>query len=137
MARCYTILTYPVGAAYPDSSGLGYGPLSIGTRWMAYSGKLLAASDTGRVSPKHLSSAKSVSVSHPNSGLVANFAKESSKQLAVGLVTLGDIGYRKLSKYYSDFLADDSDSARPGNSSLKLNDTMNEQLSHTEYVGMV
>ncbi|XP_074555564.1 autophagy-related protein 18f-like isoform X1 [Curcuma longa] len=137
LARCYTILTYPIGAAYPDSSGLGYGPLSIGTRWLAYSGKLLAASNTGRVSPKHLSSAKSVSVSHPNSGLVANFAKESSKQLAVGLVTLGDIGYRKLSKYYSDFLTDDSGSARHGNSSLKLNDTMNEQLSDTEYVGMV
>ncbi|XP_074588946.1 autophagy-related protein 18f-like [Curcuma longa] len=137
LVRGYTILTYPIGAACPGSSGIGYGPLTIGTRWLAYSGKLIATSNTGRVSPKNMSPAKSVSLPHSNSGLVANFAKESSKQLAAGLVTLGDMGYKKISKYYSELLAEHSGPRRHGTSSLKHNGTTNGQLSDTENVGMV
>ncbi|XP_074566880.1 autophagy-related protein 18g-like [Curcuma longa] len=125
--RSYTILAYPIGAACPSPSGLGYGPLAIGTRWLACSGKLVAASNTGCVSPQNMSPAKSMSLPHANGGLVLNFAKESSKQLTAGLVALGDMGYKKLSKYYYELLSDNGGLGRHGNSSLKDNGTTNEQ----------
>ncbi|THU48722.1 hypothetical protein C4D60_Mb06t02010 [Musa balbisiana] len=137
LEREYTVLTYPIVPACPGSGGIGYGPLAIGTRWLAYSGNPVAFSSTGRVSPQHMYPATGVSVPHSNGSLVANFAKESSKQLAAGLVTLGDMGYKKLSKYYSDFLVDNNGSGKQGNSSLKLNGTMNGQQSDTENAGMV
>ncbi|RRT40882.1 hypothetical protein B296_00044335 [Ensete ventricosum] len=137
LEREYTVLTYPIVPACPGSGGIGYGPLAIGTRWLAYSGNPVAFSSTGRVSPQQVYPATGVSVPHSNGSLVANFAKESSKQLAAGLVTLGDLGYKKLSKYYSDFLVDNTGSGNQGNSSLKLNGTMNGQLSDTENAGMV
>lgn len=133
----YTVLTYPIVSACPGSGGIGYGPLAIGTRWLAYSGNPVAVSNTGRVSPQHMSPATGMSVPHSNGSLVANFAKESSKQLAAGLVTLGDMGYKKLSKYYSEFRTDNNGSGKHGNSSFKFNGTMNGQQSDTENAGVV
>ncbi|KAF9588781.1 hypothetical protein IFM89_015508 [Coptis chinensis] len=91
----YTLLTYPLVSSVPGSGGIGCGPLAVGPRWLAYSGSPVAVSNAGRVSP---TPAASLSGLPSNGSLVAHYAKESSKQLAAGIVTLGDIGYKKLSR---------------------------------------
>ncbi|KAM7492666.1 hypothetical protein LguiA_035587 [Lonicera macranthoides] len=101
LEREYTILTNPIVNSCSVSGSLGLGPLALGHRWIAYSGPPVAASNSGCASVKHLTPSASVSVPVSNESLVAH-AKESSKQLAAGIVTLGDMGYKKLSRYYSE-----------------------------------
>ncbi|XP_076959715.1 autophagy-related protein 18f-like [Bidens hawaiensis] len=123
LEREYTILTNPVATSSSRFESIGLGPLAMGPRWMAYSGSMVASPNTC-VSPQHLTGPKSLT-SGLNGSIVAHYAKQSSKQLAVGIVTLGDIGYKKLSRYY---LPD-------GNISQQVNDT--GRLPDTENVGMV
>ncbi|XP_073005372.1 autophagy-related protein 18f-like isoform X2 [Typha latifolia] len=136
LEREYTILTNPIVSAIPGSGVTGYGPLAVGSRWLAYSGSPVAISDSGRVNSQLLSPT-SVSLPPPDGSLVALYAKESSKQLAAGIVTIADIGYKKLSKYCSDLLPNDNRSIKIGNSSTKDNGTMNEHTSDDENAGMV
>lgn len=50
--------------------------------------------------------------------MMARYAVESSKNLAAGLLSLGDMGYKKLSKYYPELLPDSPSS--PGWKAGKL-----------------
>jgi hypothetical protein len=45
---------------------------------------------------------------------------ESSKQLATGLINLGDMGYKTLSRYCHDLMPDGSSSPVSSNSSWKV-----------------
>ncbi|WCJ31297.1 hypothetical protein M5689_012802 [Euphorbia peplus] len=133
--REYTILTNPI--VNPGTGGMGYGPLAVGPRWLAYSGSPVAVSNTGRVTPQHLTPSASFSGFNSNGSLVAHYAKESSKQLAAGIVTLGDIGYKKLSRYYSELLPDSNGSPQSSNSGWKSNGIVNGHLPDPENIGMV
>jgi hypothetical protein len=108
LERDYTILTNPV------VSSIGFGPLAVGPRWIAYSGPAAMSLNSGSANLNHVS----------NESLIAH-AKESSKQLASGLITLGDKGYKKLSRYYSENLRQ------------KDSVTINRHLLDEENVGMV
>ncbi|XP_062168619.1 autophagy-related protein 18f [Alnus glutinosa] len=134
LEREYTILTNPIVTGYPGSGGIGYGPLAVGPRWLAYSGSPVVVSNSGRVSPQHLMP----SASFPSNGsFVAHYAKESSKQLAVGIVNLGDMGYKKLSRYCSELLPDGNTSLQSGNPGWKGNGTVIVSSTDAENVGMV
>ncbi|KAE8675345.1 Autophagy-related protein 18h [Hibiscus syriacus] len=101
---------------------IGYGPIAVGPRWFAYASNNLLQSNTNRLSPQNLTPSPGVSPStSPSSGsLVARYAMESSKQLAAGLINLGDMGYKTLSKYYQDFIPDGSGSPISSNSGRKV-----------------
>lgn len=110
-----SVLTYPV--PHPGSQGfmgvnIGYGPMAVGPRWLAYSSNNPVIANTGRLSPQSLSPSQGVSpsTSPGNGNLVARYAMESSKQLASGLINLGDMGYKTLSKYCHELLPDGSSS---------------------------
>ncbi|XP_020692196.1 autophagy-related protein 18f isoform X1 [Dendrobium catenatum] len=135
LEREYTILTYPVASGLLGSGSIGYGPLAVGPRWLAYSGAPVTVPNTNRVRPEHLSSTGLSS--SPNASVVAHFAKESSKQLAAGIVTLGDMGLKKLTKYYSELMPDVNGSIKSGNSNSKANGVMNGNTADIEDVGMV
>ncbi|XP_077243493.1 autophagy-related protein 18f-like [Tasmannia lanceolata] len=137
LEREYTILTYPIVSGCLGSGGIGCGPLAVGPRWLAYTGSPVAISNTGRVSPQHFTPATNSSVSPANGSLVAHYAKESSKQFAAGIVTLGDMGYKKLSKYCSELLPDCNNSIRSGTPGFKTNGTSNGYVPDTENAGMV
>ncbi|GJM92906.1 hypothetical protein PR202_ga09412 [Eleusine coracana subsp. coracana] len=132
LERDYTVLTSPTVAQIS-----GYGPLGLGPRWIAYSGIPVHVPDTGRVSPQLLSLSPFVPPSGSNGSVVAYYAKESSKQLAAGIVTLGDVGYKKLTKYCSDFIPNGNGATKQRNSSYKTNGVTNGQRIDSEYSGMV
>ncbi|KAL3503435.1 hypothetical protein ACH5RR_037884 [Cinchona calisaya] len=131
----YNILTNPVPMGC-GSGGIGFGPLAVGPRWMAYSGSPVDMSNSGRVSPQQLTPSASFPGSASNGSLVAHYAKESSKQLAAGLMTLGDMGYKKLSKYYSELLPNGNNS-QSGICRLSGQGIANGQMHDAENVGMV
>ncbi|CAN1224179.1 Autophagy-related protein 18f [Linum grandiflorum] len=118
----YTILTNPIVQGLQNAVGIGYGPLAVGPRWLAYSGTPVPRSNTGRVSPQHLAPSMSLH-------LVSQYAKESSKQLASGIVTLGDKGYKKLTRYCSELL--------PDSHGLKENGDLNGHFRDADKIGMV
>ncbi|KAK1423686.1 hypothetical protein QVD17_18994 [Tagetes erecta] len=102
----FSVLTYPIsqlGGQGVSGINIGYGPMAVGPRWLAYASNNPLVSNTGRLSPQNLSPSPGVSPStSPGSGsLMARYAMESSKQLASGLINIGDMGYRTLSKYGS------------------------------------
>ncbi|KAK6934390.1 BCAS3 domain [Dillenia turbinata] len=136
LEREYTILTNPIVSSL-GSGGIGYGPLAVGPRWLAYSGSPVMVSNSGRVSPQHLTPSVSFPISNSNGSLVAHYAKESSKQLAAGIVTLGDMGYKKLSSYCSELLPDGTNSAQSGSLGWKGNGIVNGHLPDADSVGMV
>ncbi|XP_008795109.2 autophagy-related protein 18g-like isoform X2 [Phoenix dactylifera] len=112
----FSVLTYPLqGAA---GVNVGYGPMAVGPRWLAYASNNPLLSNTGRLSPQNLTPSPGVSPStSPGSGsLVARYAMESSKQLAAGILNLGDMGYKTLSKYCQELLPDGSNSPLSSNS---------------------
>lgn len=133
LEREYTILTNPIVSGFPGSGGIGCGPLAVGPRWLAYSGSPVPGSDCGRVSPQHLTPSASFPGFSSNGSLVAHYAKESSKQLASGIVTLGDMGYKKLSRY----LPDSYNYLQSGGPGWKGNGTVNGHLVDVDNVGMV
>lgn len=137
LEREYTILTFPIVSGSAGVSNIGYGPLAVGSRWLAYSGNPVVVSNTLRVMPQDLNPATGLPGSLPNGSLVAHYAKESSKQLAAGIVTLGDLGYKKLSKYYSEIISDGNSSLKQGNPSSKTNGTITGHCPDAENTGMV
>ncbi|CAA6674447.1 unnamed protein product [Spirodela intermedia] len=124
LEREYTILTYPVASRPIISGSVAYGPLAVGTRWLAYSG----SPNIWLLQPSLPSSS--------NGSLVAHYAKESRKQVVSGLVTLGDIGYKKLSKYCSELLPDGSSGER-GTLKLKTNGSIDGYFQDDNSSGMV
>ena len=98
------MLTYPSPQPALNCLNFGYGAVAVGPRWLAYAANQPLVSNTGRVSPQHLnpSPVVSPSTSPANGSFVTHYAKESSKQIAAGIVTLGDLGYKAISRYYSD-----------------------------------
>ncbi|GMY31425.1 autophagy-related protein 18f isoform X2 [Fagus crenata] len=94
-------------------------------------------SQTRGVSPQHLMPSASFPGFPSNGSLVAHYAKESSKQLAAGIVTLGDMGYKKLSRYCSELLPDGNTSVQSGSPGWKGNGTVNGHLTDAENIGMV
>ncbi|XP_047340452.1 autophagy-related protein 18h-like isoform X2 [Impatiens glandulifera] len=118
----FSVLTYPV----PQVGGglvavnIGYGPMAVGPRWLAYASNN-PLSNAGRLSPQSLSPSPGVSPStSPGTGsLMARYAMESSKQLASGIVNLGDMSYKTLSKYYHEHFPDGSNSPVRSNSGRK------------------
>ncbi|XP_042041791.1 autophagy-related protein 18f-like isoform X1 [Salvia splendens] len=133
LEREYTILTNPV----PSGTGnIGVGPLAVGPRWMAYSGSQVAISTARRVSPQHVSPSPNVPSHSLNGSLVGHLARESSKQLAAGIATLGDMGYKKLSRYYSD-LYPEANNFQSGSGRLKVNGVANGHSPDAHNVGMV
>ncbi|XP_076893256.1 autophagy-related protein 18f-like [Bidens hawaiensis] len=136
LEREYTILTNPILATSSRFENIGLGPLAVGPRWIAYSGSIVALPNA-RVSPQHLTHSKTFTSNGSNGSIVAHYAKQSSKQLAVGIVTLGDIGYKKLSRYYSEILPDDNVSKLLGDPARKDRGNPNGRLPDTENVGMV
>ncbi|GAB2277857.1 hypothetical protein Dimus_012559 [Dionaea muscipula] len=133
----YTILTNPVVTSGAGCGGVSYGPLAVGPRWLAYSGSPVAVSASGRVTPQHLTPSASFPGPAPNGSLVAHYAMESSKQLAAGIVTLGDIGYKTFSRYYSELRPDSSHSAHSISPSWDSNGNTNGNLLDADSVGMV
>uniref|UniRef100_A0A1J3J618 Autophagy-related protein 18g n=1 Tax=Noccaea caerulescens TaxID=107243 RepID=A0A1J3J618_NOCCA len=121
----FSVLTYPVPQPVrqgPTGVNVGYGPMAVGPRWLAYASRSSMTMKTGRLSPQHLISSPSVSPSRSTGGssLMARYAMESSKQLANGLINLGDMGYKTLSKYYQEMLPDGSNSPASPNSIWKV-----------------
>ncbi|KAI3760072.1 hypothetical protein L1987_50462 [Smallanthus sonchifolius] len=132
----FTVPTYPV----PRSGGqgmvgvnFGYGPLAVGPRWLAYASHKLLVSNTGHLSPKNLTPGISPSSSPSNGSLVTRYAVESSKQLAAGIITLGDKGYKTISKYYPDMLQDRPISPANSNPNWKVRNAS----SDVDNAGMV
>ncbi|KAF8663936.1 hypothetical protein HU200_055279 [Digitaria exilis] len=132
MEKGYTVLTSPTVAQIS-----GYGPLGLGPRWIAYSGIPVPVPNTGRVSPQLLSLSPFVPPPGSNGSVVAYYAKESSKQLAAGIVTLGDVGYKKLSKYCADFIPNGNGIVKQRSSGYKANGATNGHLIDSEYAGTV
>ncbi|CAM8926059.1 unnamed protein product [Rhodiola kirilowii] len=111
----FSVLTYPlpqIGGQTLNGTNIGYGPMAVGPRWLAYASNNPLLPSTSRLSPQSLTPSPGVSpsTSPGNGNLVARYAMESSKQLATGLMNLGDMGYKTLSKYYQELLPDGSSS---------------------------
>ena len=98
----FSVLTYPVpqlAGPGTTSVNVGYGPMAVRSRWLAYASNNPLPSNLGCLSPQNLSSSPGVSAStSPSSGsVVAHYAKESSRHLAAGII-----------KYCQDLLPDGS-----------------------------
>ncbi|MED6159599.1 hypothetical protein PIB30_043713 [Stylosanthes scabra] len=119
----FSVLTHPVpelGGQGVVGVNVGYGPMALGPRWLAYASNSPLLSNKSRLSPQSVTPpAVSPSTSPSNGNLVARYALESSKHLAAGLINLSDKGYRTLSKYYQDLMPDGSNSPVSSNSSWK------------------
>ncbi|CAA7049217.1 unnamed protein product [Microthlaspi erraticum] len=116
----YMIVTNPIAWG---SLGVGVGPLAVGPRWIAYSGSRIAKSSSAVFTPELISPSASPSV--------AQFAMDSSRQLASGIVTLGDRGYNALTKYCSEVLPN------PYVPGLKVIGAGNENVPNADSIGMV
>lgn len=124
----FSVLTYPVpqlGGQALSGVNIGYGPMAVGPRWLAYASNNPLLSNTGRLSPQSpsISPGVSPSTSPSNGNLVARYAMESSKQLATGIINLGDMGYKKFSKYCHELLPDGSGSPVSSGASWKVGRT--------------
>ncbi|OIW05967.1 hypothetical protein TanjilG_11654 [Lupinus angustifolius] len=137
LERGYILCTNPIVLSCPSFGGIGYGPLAVGPRWLAYSGSPVAVSTSGRVSPQHLTPSASFPGFSSNGSLVAHYAKESSKHLACRIVTLGDMGYKKLSRYCSELLPDSNDYLQHVNSASRSNGVSNGHSPDVDDIGMV
>lgn len=142
--RCYDAITLEDTFSvltYPTPQGVqGYGPLAVGPRWLAYAGNQALFSSTGRISPQHLTPSPGVSpsTSPANGSLVAHYAKESSKQIAAGIVTLGDMGYKTFTKYCPEFRPDGANSPRSGSPSWRHNSNgLPGHVHEPDYAGTV
>jgi len=127
----FSVLTYPV----PQLSGqgtigvnVGYGPMAVGPRWLAYASNNPLPSNVRCISPQNLSPSPGVSPStSPSSGnLVARYAMESSKHLASGIY-----------KYCQEFLPDGSSSPVPSNSGWKVSRVTGNDVDNAGMVGII
>ncbi|XP_058002789.1 autophagy-related protein 18h isoform X2 [Hevea brasiliensis] len=137
----FSVLTYPVpqlGGQGTNGVNIGYGPMAVGPRWLAYASDNPLVSNSGRLSPQSLTPPLVVSPStSPGSGsLMARYAMESSKQIATGLINLGDMGYKTLSRYCQDLIPDGSSSPVYSNSSWKVGRGATHS-AETDNAGMV
>ncbi|XP_060218007.1 autophagy-related protein 18h-like [Lycium barbarum] len=137
----FSVLTYPVpqlGVQGVTGVNIGYGPMAVGPRWLAYASNNPLLSNTGRLSPQSLSPSPGVSpsTSPGNGNLVARYAMESSKHLATGLINLGDMGYKTLSKYCNELLPDGSNSPVSASASWKVG-RVPAHSTETDAAGMV
>ncbi|OIW07130.1 hypothetical protein TanjilG_10103 [Lupinus angustifolius] len=136
----FSILTYPMpelGGHGVAGVNIGYGPMSLGPRWIAYASNSPLLSNTSRLSPQSLTPPSVSPSTSPSSGnLVARYAMESSKHLASGLINLSDMGYRTLSKYYQDLIPDGPSSPVSSNSSWKVSRGMSNS-NETDMAGVV
>ncbi|KAF8112105.1 hypothetical protein N665_0067s0025 [Sinapis alba] len=100
----FSVLSYPIPQLGNQGVNVGYGPMAVGPRWLAYASNNPLSSSIGRLSPQNVVTPPGVSPSTSPSGgsLVARYAMESSKHLAAGLLNLGDKGYKTISKYCQD-----------------------------------
>ncbi|XP_047315836.1 autophagy-related protein 18h-like isoform X2 [Impatiens glandulifera] len=115
----FSVLTYPVPqiGVGPIAVNVGYGPMAVGPRWLAYASNNPLSSNTGRLSPQSLTPPGVSPSTSPGSGsLMARYAMESSKQLAAGLINLGDMSYKTFTKYYHEHFPDGSSSPIRSNS---------------------
>lgn len=132
----FSVLTYPLQGAV--GVNIGYGPMAVGPRWLAYASNNPLTSNLGRLSPQNLTPSPGVSpsTSPGNGSLVARYAMESSKQLAAGILNLSDMGYKTLSKYCQELLPDGSSS--PMSSGRKIGRLQpNTHPSEADNAGMV
>ncbi|KAJ0261657.1 BCAS3 domain-containing protein [Hirschfeldia incana] len=120
LVKEYMIVTNSI--AY-GSLGVGYGPLAVGPRWIAYSGSRVADSSSTLFNPELITLSSSPSV--------AQFARESSRQIASGIVTLGDKGYKSFSRYCSEVLPN------PYIPGLKGIGVANDNVVDEDSIGMV
>ncbi|CAL5357551.1 unnamed protein product [Camellia sinensis] len=135
----FSVLTYPMpqfGGQGSVGVNIGYGPMALGPRWLAYASDNPLVSNTGRLSPKNFTPSPGVSPStSPGSGsLMARYAMESSKQLAAGIINLGDMGYKTFSRYCPDLLPDGSSSPVSSSSGWKVSRLATSEM---ENAGMV
>ncbi|XP_061350527.1 autophagy-related protein 18f-like isoform X2 [Gastrolobium bilobum] len=137
LGKEYTLLTNPIVMSFPGSGGIGYGPLAVGPRWLAYSGSPVTGAISGCVNPQHLTPSPSFRGFSSNGSLVAHYANESSRHLATGILTLGDIGYKKLSRYCSELLPDSNGSLQSVNTVFKGNGIVNGHSADVDNIGMV
>lgn len=106
----FSVLTYPVpqlGGQGRSGVNIGYGPMAVGSRWLAYASNDSLLIKTGHLSPHALNPSPDAGPSTSpvsGTGLVAHYAMESSKQLASGIANLGGRGYKTLSKYCRELL---------------------------------
>lgn len=137
----FSVLTYPV----PQMAGMGmaginigYGPMDVGPRWLAYASNNPLLTNTGRLSPQSLTPSPGVSPSTSPSGgsMVARYAMESSKHLASGLISLGDMSYKTFSKYCHELLPDGSSSPVTNSSGWRVNKNSANSLEN-DTAGMV
>ncbi|MCD7473115.1 hypothetical protein HAX54_014738 [Datura stramonium] len=134
--REYAVVINPVITGFSGISSTGVGPLALGPRWMAYSASPDTISNSGHVNPQHLIPSASLPSLAPNGSLITHYAKESSKKLAAGIMTLGDIGYKKLARYYSD-LSQDGNCSQSGTARVKISGIANGHFPGADSVGMV
>lgn len=83
--------------------------MALGHQWLGYAANQPLITPTGRVSPQCLSTpspSPSTSPATPGNAahLVAHYAKESSKQLAAGVFSLGDMGYKTINNYVRELM---------------------------------
>ncbi|CAG7892535.1 unnamed protein product [Brassica rapa] len=78
------------------SLGVGYGPLAVGPRWIAYSGSRIDESSSTVFTSELLPLSSSPGV--------AQFALESSKHIVTGIARLGGKGYKSLSNFCAEGL---------------------------------
>ncbi|KAJ7522205.1 hypothetical protein O6H91_18G001300 [Diphasiastrum complanatum] len=134
LKNTFNVSTYPTPEVGLGVANSGNGAMALGPRWLAYASNQLLMSSIGRVSPQQLGSSPGISPStSPGSGgYVVQYAKESSKQLAAGVMTLGEKSYKTLSRYCSEYLPDAIGSNCPGR---KVNN--NGYNVASEYAGTV
>lgn len=127
----FSVLTYPVPQLAVQGSigvNVGYGPLAVGPRWLAYASNNPLPSNVGCLSPQNLSPSPGVSPStSPGSGsLMARYAMESSKNLAAGII-----------KYCHDLLPEGSNSPVASNLGWKVGRVTGAAMDNAGMVGIV
>lgn len=126
-----SVLTYPVTQlAGQGTTGVnvGYGPMAVGPRWLAYASNNPLPSNLGCLSPQNFSDSPGISPStSPSSGsLVARYAVESSRHLAAGII-----------KYCQELLPDGSSSPVSSNSGVKVDRVTGIDADNAGMVGIV
>lgn len=116
--------------------------MALSHQWLGYAANQPLITPTGRVSPQCLSSASpspSTSPATPGGAahLVAHYAKESSKQLAAGVISLGDMGYKTLNSYVKELMQSEAGGAANGGPISQVATPPGGSPNEQEYAGTV